>query len=80
MRYAEALDEYFSRADVEKSTVAAEKSAKSALSKHEKVRLDHERRIKALEQAQKSSLQMVRPCLTMLLVYTVCSEITPHLV
>ena len=59
LRCAEALDEYFSRADVEKSTVTAEKSAKIALSKHEKVRLDHEKRINALQQAQNSSLQMV---------------------
>jgi hypothetical protein len=56
---AEALDEYFSRADVEKYTITAEKSAKIALSKHDKVRLDHERRINALQQAQDSSLQMV---------------------
>ena len=58
---AEALDEYFSRADVEKSTISAEKSAKIALSKHEKVRLDHERRINALQEAQDSSLQTVSP-------------------
>lgn len=57
---AEALDEYFSRADLEKATATAEKSAKIALSKHDKVRLDHERRINALQQAQDSSLRMVR--------------------
>ena len=57
---AEALDEYFSRADAEKHAITAEKSAKIALSKHDKVRLDHERRINALQQAQDSSLHMVR--------------------
>ena len=59
-RSAEALDEYFSKAESAKFSASTAKSAKAALSKKDKVRLDHERRIRALQDAQESSLHMVR--------------------
>ena len=56
--FDEALDQYFSKADMAKFTVTAEKSAKTALSKKDKVRIDHEKRIHALQHAQESSLHI----------------------
>eukprot|EP01051_Picozoa_sp_SAG22_P003333 SAG22_NODE_161_length_16908_cov_39.687965_11_plen_76_part_00 len=47
-----ALDEYFSRQDIEKFEGTAQKDKKGALSKLEKIRLDQQKRLEGLEAAQ----------------------------
>ena len=49
-----------SAADQQRFKAQSAKSAKSALSKLDKVRLDHDKRIKALQLAQETSFEKVR--------------------
>ena len=53
--FDDALDEYFSRADSAKHDATATKDKKGALTKLEKVRLDQEKRMQVLEEAQHTS-------------------------
>ena len=56
----DALDKFFSAADQQRFKAQSAKSTKSALSKLDKVRLDHDKRIKALQLAQETSFEKVR--------------------
>jgi len=53
--FDEALDQFFSKVDSERFAAATVKSTKSALSKLDKVRIDHAKRIGALQNVQDSS-------------------------